>query len=118
MFEAAVTNLSEGDYHAWLAGPMLDGEAPSSDFVVLPPPGEFARLAMNSQEMKQAADISDGGFATLQNVDQLLDGLPQGRQMHIESLDRLNIWNSWLIATVFVVMLTGEWLMRKKVGWL
>lgn len=118
VFEATLTNLAEGRYRAWLAAPALEGEPPAKEFRVVAPPGEQARLEMDAVELKSAAKLSAGKFYTFASSGTLLDDLPPGRQVRIESLPPQPLWNSPLLAGVFVLLLVAEWLARKKAGML
>jgi hypothetical protein len=73
---------------------------------------------MDAADLKFAADETRGKFYTLETADRLLKDLPRGRQVRIESLPPQPIWNSWKLAALLVVLLTGEWLLRKKAGML
>ncbi len=117
-FEATLSNLSEGRYRAWLATPSLAGQPPAKEFRIVSPPGEQARLEMNAAELKRAAKISDGKFYTFETAANLLDDLPPGRQVRIQSLPPEPLWNSPLLAGFFVLLLVAEWLGRKKAGML
>jgi hypothetical protein len=118
VFEATLTNLAEGRYRAWLAAPSLEGEPPAKEFRVVAPPGEQARLEMDAAELKSAAKLSAGKFYTFATAGALLDDLPPGRQVRITSLPPQPLWNSPLLAGVFVLLLVMEWLARKKAGML
>ncbi len=82
------------------------------------PPGEMARLQMDAADLQAAADISDGRFYTFDQADQLLQDLPPGHQVRIDSLPPPPIWNSPLAALLFVILITTEWLLRKRAGML
>jgi hypothetical protein len=118
IFEGSVSNLAEGSYRAWLASPTVDGNPPAADFAVLPPPGEQARLAMDATDLRLAAKTSSGKFYDMAAVERLVDDLPEGRQVRVESLPSVPIWNSAVLASLFVGLLTLEWLLRKRLGWL
>jgi hypothetical protein len=118
IFEATLNNLPEGRYRAWLATPALEGQPPAKEFTVVNPPGEQARLEMDAAELKAAAKISAGKFYTLSQAGRLIDDLPPGHQVRIESLPPQPLWNSPLLAGVFILLLVAEWLARKKVGML
>jgi hypothetical protein len=118
VFEATLGNLAEGRYRAWLAAPTLEGQPPAREFTVVAPPGEQARLEMDSAEMKNAARISGGRFYTFDEARELGEHLPPGRQVRIESLPPQPLWNSPLLVGVFVLLLIAEWLGRKKAGML
>lgn len=118
IFEGSVSSLAEGTYRAWLAAPTVEGTPPAADFMVLPPPGEQARLAMDAADLRLAAKTSNGIFYDMQSASRLVDDLPEGRQVRIESLPSAPIWNSPVLAGLFVGLLTLEWLLRKRMGWL
>ncbi|MHB0955402.1 MAG: VWA domain-containing protein [Pirellulaceae bacterium] len=118
VFEGSVSSLAEGAYRAWMATPTIEDQPPSDQFVVLPPPGEQARLAMDAADLRQAAKTSQGRFFDLTTAARLLDDLPAGRQVRIESLPSVPMWNSPALAGLFVLLLTSEWLLRRRLGWL
>ncbi len=66
--------------------------------------------------MRQAADMTKGRCYTLADADRLLDDLPEGRQVPIESLPPLPLWNKWPVLLVLLVLLIGEWILRKRGG--
>jgi len=117
LFEGPITNLTEGTYHAWIVDPALMGE-PSTDFQVLPPPGETARSQMDAAELMRAAAESRGKFYRVSNADKLFGDLPEGSPVPIESLPSTPLWNQWPVLLLFLVLLIGEWLLRKRAGML
>jgi hypothetical protein len=116
IFEGSAGPLAEGNYRAWLAAPVATGQPPSRAFTVVAPPGELARLQMDTAELREAAKISSGKFYTLATTGKLLNDLPRGRQVRIESMPPKPIWNAPLLVGLFVALLTFEWLMRKRLG--
>ncbi len=118
IFEGLIGNLAEGEYRLWIASPQLSGTPPSQRFTVMAPPGEMARLQMDAADMQAAAHLSEGRFYTLDQAEQLMNDLPPGRQVRIDSLPPQPIWNSPLWALLFVALITTEWLLRKRTGML
>jgi hypothetical protein len=116
VFEALAGDLPEGRYRVWLAVPTLEGQPPSQRFTVLAPPGEQARLEMDLADLQAAAETSQGKFYTFRTADDLTDDLPRGRHVRIESLPPVPVWNSPLLAGLTVLLLLGEWILRKRVG--
>jgi len=116
VFEGPASNLPEGKYRAWIATPTLGGQPPAQRFAVVAPPGEQARLEMDAADLQAAAKTSQGRFYTFDTAGKLLRDLPRGRQVRIESLPPVPIWNSAVWAGLFVVLITGEWLLRKRAG--
>jgi hypothetical protein len=68
--------------------------------------------------MEQAAKLSGGRFYNWFDADRLVRDLPRGQRVRIESLPPRPIWNSPLVAGLFIGMLAVEWLLRKRVGML
>ena len=116
VFEGLATNLPEGQYRTWIATPTLEGQPPSQRFAVVAPPGEQARLEMDAADLQAAAKTAQGQYYIFQTAGNLLGDLPRGRQVRIESLPPVPIWNSAVWAGLFVVLIAGEWLLRKRAG--
>jgi len=116
VFEGGIENLSLGTYHAWVAVPQLPGGAPAADFDVVAPPGEFAHVEMDRQEMQRAAEQSRGRFYTHATANRLHDELPEGNQVAVESLPPRPLWNSWPVLGVLLALLVAEWILRKRSG--
>jgi hypothetical protein len=115
-FEGLLTRPPVGSYHAWVAIPAMEGRAPATDFVIKPPAGEFERVRMDAAALRQAAEMTKGRFYTFDNAERLLSDLPPGRQVPIESLPPKSLWNRWPVLLLFLGLLIGEWLLRKKGG--
>lgn len=118
IFEGVFTKPVDGSYHAWLASPLLEGDAPAADFQVVAPPGELERLEMDAGELKRASEATKGRFYTLATAAKLLADLPEGRQVKTEPLPPLVLWNQWPVLAVFLGLLVGEWILRKHKGML
>jgi hypothetical protein len=116
VFEGTAGQLADGDYRAWIATPPLEGQPPAKDFSISAPPGELARTRMDSAGMAEAARLSLGKFYRWHEARGLLDDLPRGRQVRIESLPPRPIWNAPILAGLFVMLIGAEWLLRKRVG--
>lgn len=116
VFEAVIDRLPIGSHHAWIAVPTVSGKAPSVDFTVLAPPGEFERVPMDAREMQRAADHTKGRFYTFANADRLVHDLPEGRQVPVESLPPIPLWNTWPLLLAVLTLLIAEWVLRKLGG--
>lgn len=117
VFEGQATKLSEGRYHAWVVDPVLAGE-PATDFQVLPAAGETERSQMDITELTRAAAETRGKFYRFTSAHRLLDDLPEGRPVPIESLPSTPLWNKWPLLLLFLALLTSEWILRKRKGML
>jgi len=118
VFEGTFADSMDGKYHAWVAVPSLEGQAPAADFLVVAPPGEMERVQMDAAELKRAADETRGRFYRLTDVARLLDDLPPGHQVPIEALPPRSLWNQWWLLLLFLTVLVGEWVLRKRKGML
>jgi hypothetical protein len=119
-YDAMLNRTREGKYRFWLLNPDVrksqpDGEHPSAGCIVDLPPGELDRLRMNAQEMSQAADATQGQFYTLANADQVVDDVPAGGRVSISSgQPPFRVWNHTIVFLLVMLLLTSEWLLRKR----
>jgi hypothetical protein len=118
VFQADVSELADGDYRAWLATPVVGGEPPALRFEIIAPRGERARLEMDAADLRLAAERSSGKFYTLQDVERLTRDLPPGRQVRVQTLPPRALWNAPIWTVLFLILITSEWLLRKKAGML
>lgn len=116
VFQGSISNLAEGKYRAWLATPSVEGKPPATQFTVVEPPGERNRLETDLAEMRAIAEKTQGKFYTFATASELINDLPEGRQVRIESMPPQPVWNYPLLAGLFVTLLVSEWLLRKHVG--
>ncbi|MEJ7592522.1 MAG: VWA domain-containing protein [Planctomycetaceae bacterium] len=110
--------LPEGEYEVSVRASGYSESAlkARSRFVVLPPEsGEMTQTAANEQLLKQMALASGGVFLREEDMDrlpELLSPLSSGRVVESETL----IWQSyWWFASI-VMLLTVEWVLRKRAG--
>jgi hypothetical protein len=118
IFETTFSDAMDGKYHAWLATPTFEGQAASADFLVVAPPGELERVQMDATALKQAAQETRGKFYRIGDVGRLLDDLPPGRQVPIETLPPKVLWNQWWLLLAFLGLIVSEWILRKRKGML
>ncbi len=116
VFEGAIERPGPGDYHAWIAEPVLAGQSPTADFTVALPAGEFAQVRMDTAEMRRAAEVTGGRYYAFDAADRLVADLPTGRQVPIESLPPAPLWNRWPVLALFLVLIIAEWILRKRRG--
>jgi hypothetical protein len=116
VFEGSLSRLREGTYELVMTEPQLPGHPPTARFTVVTPPGEMARLAMDRASLVAAAETTHGKFYTMTDADRLADELPRGRRVPIENLPPLELWNRWWLLLPFLVLVIGEWILRKRRG--
>ncbi len=115
-FNGTIADLKPGAYRIRLVSPQLTSPPPPHSLRVVSPQSELTHLQMNVADLRLAATRSRGRFYSIHNADRLLRDLPRGRQVPIESLPVIPIWNSSVLAGLFVTLITMEWLMRKRAG--
>jgi hypothetical protein len=118
VFEGSITGLSDGQYEAVLAEPQLPGTPPTTQYSVVAPPGELARVEMNSATLAAAAETTRGKFFTIADADRLLAALPAGRRVPLANLPSIPLWNRWWLLAAFLTCITSEWILRKRKGML
>jgi hypothetical protein len=116
VFEGTLTRSVDGTYHAWVASPALPGEAPATDFRIVAPPGERAKLQADVAALRRASSETRGRSYNIATAGRLLKELPEGRQVKTDPLPPIPLWNHWLLMTVFTVLIVSEWVLRKLVG--
>ncbi len=119
-YEGLLVRTREGKYKFTLTNPDVSkqqpsGERPSVEGVVVQPPGELDRLRMNLEELKGAAETTEGRFYTLATADRLLDELPSGERIVINTpLPPQPLWNHLLAFLLVLGLLASEWVLRKR----
>jgi len=114
VFETVAQGLLPGNYRATL----LQTPTASTTFEIKPPPRELSRIATDHPSLIEAAKISGGKFYTLKNVADLPGDLPPPHKTTIEQLPTRPLWNTHAAMTLLVVLLTAEWLLRRRHGML
>jgi hypothetical protein len=115
-FEGVLSRPAAGAYHAWMAVPQREGVAPAVDFTVAPPAGEFAQIRMDAAALRDAAQTTGGKYYTFETAREILEDLPSGRQVPIETLPSIPLWNRWPVVLAFLLLIVAEWVMRKRRG--
>ena len=113
VFSATKSDLPPGAYRAIVFQPSLQ-PPPAESFTVVTPPGEQANLRADWNAMRQLAEQSRGRFYLAQQAQRLFDDLPPGKPARLGTLPPLPLWNSPWVATAFVLLLTSEWLLRRR----
>jgi hypothetical protein len=115
IFEGALPQAAEGDYEVKLLPPAVLGDKlPTTNFRVEAPVNEFERIEMNEPELIRAADLSGGKFYTPLTADSLLKDLPKPSKVPLDTDPPIPLWNTWPVLSLFLVLLTTEWVFRKR----
>ncbi|MDA7979695.1 MAG: VWA domain-containing protein [Pirellulales bacterium] len=116
VFEGRLQNMPQGRYHAWVVSASRGSAGAAVDFDVTAPPGEYERTEMNEVEMREAATITGGRFYAHLEAESLLDDLPEGRQIVVESLQPIPVWNHPFLLGLLLALASTEWLLRRMFG--
>lgn len=87
----------------------------SAEFIVQTVALEYQSIQLNEPLLKQIAEITGGKYYNINDFAELLKSI-KSEQESIVSTKEKSIWdNGWLLGFV-VIMLTTEWILRKKKG--
>lgn len=113
---AELPQLPAGSYRVTLAQPLLDPPPAPRTFIMVDDEQEQVGVPMRSAELAEAASKSGGQYAPWSDVSRLLRKLPRGQRVRIESLPPEPVWNTPWVAAGCLILLTSEWLLRKRWG--
>ena len=118
IYRGRVGALPEGEYEVSVraAGYSEAALKARSRFVVLPPEsGEMTQTSANETLLKQIAAVSGGHYLReeeLFRLPELLSPLSSGRVVESDT----QIWQSYWWFAAIVILLTAEWVLRKRAG--
>jgi hypothetical protein len=69
---------------------------------------------MDKTDLQRAAKLSHGRFYTLEDADQLPSEIPRGMPILLHRDKQIPLWNRGELMSLFAVLLTIEWLLRKR----
>lgn len=113
-FEGQIRRPAEGSYHAWVARPEFRESPPSADFRVEAPDRELRIRGLDKAELAGAAQKTGGRYYGLAAASSLPGDVPRGRPVPIQSEEPIRLWARWEILALFALLLTAEWLFRKR----
>lgn len=116
VFEGVLTGAADGKYRAWIATPVLEGTSDAVEFRVIAPPGEFQQRELDAALLQQVSRDTGGRYYEADTANRLLGDLPRGRQVPIEPLAPVVLWNQVPIVLLLLGLLIGEWIVRKRKG--
>ena len=114
-YEAEISPPEPGRYELTLKAAIEQkplGEA-KLKFRVGTPQKEFEKLDLNEELLKRIATRTGGAYFTLLGMDQLADTLRE-RSREKMIYNEIRLWNAPMLFIGFVLLLTGEWVMRKR----
>jgi len=87
---------------------------PTTTYRVEAPAGELERVQMNEPELRRAAETSGGRFYTPLAASTLLRDLPRPQKIPLDTDPPVPLWNTWPVLALFLIVLTAEWILRKR----
>ncbi len=115
LFEGSLPPEAEGDYTLrLLPPPVLEGPIPTTTFRVDPPAGELERTELNQTELTRASAASGGKFSRPEASDGLLKDLPKPQKVPLDTDPPIPLWNTWPVLILFLMLITVEWVLRKR----
>ncbi len=69
---------------------------------------------MNEPELIRAAALTGGKFYSPLSADTLLDDLPPSSKIPLDTDPPIPLWNSWPVLSLFLALITLEWVLRKR----
>lgn len=116
VFSGTFSPTRDGNWTATMVAPLVEGTPPRAQFSVVAPPSEWERIALDRRQMDYAAKLTGGRLLTIDDAEDLLDALPEGRRVPVETRPPKPLWNQWWVVLTFLSLLIGEWLLRKRAG--
>jgi hypothetical protein len=114
VFEGALPQAAEGNYEVRLLPPPVLDPIPTASFRVDAPVNEFERIEMNEPELIRAAESTGGKFYTPLAAETLLKDLPKPAKVPLDTDPPIPLWNTWPVLSVFLLVITAEWVLRKR----
>ena len=116
VFEGDLHRAEQGTYHAWIARPAFNESPPATDFRVEIPRQELKRRSLDRQDLVLATEQTHGRYVSIADADDLPDDIPAGRPVPLRSQQPIPLWNRWELLLLFGLVLSSEWLLRKRFG--
>ncbi|MFG0334340.1 MAG: VWA domain-containing protein [Maioricimonas sp. JB049] len=116
LYEATLTDIPPGSWHAWIVEPALTEIPAAVDFRIELPRQEFRIRGVNRSDLERAARISGGQSYSLADVDRLPGDLPRGRAVPVSRDAPLSLWNRWEALALLTLLLAAEWMIRRRGG--
>jgi von Willebrand factor type A domain len=115
VFEGALPRAAEGEYDVrLLPPPILEGPIATASFRVDAPVNEFEKIEMNEPELIRAAEATGGKFYSPLDADKLMKALPPPQKVDLDTDPPIPLWNTWPVLSLFLVLITAEWVFRKR----
>ena len=75
---------------------------------------QLQKRGMDKSDLTLAATTTFGRFYTMEDVDRLASEIPRGTPIPLETDEPIPLWNRWEFLGITTLLLTVEWLIRKR----
>ncbi len=106
--------LRDGHYHAWVVEPSGAGSPPAVDFHIEAPQRELQQRRLDRADLEAAARATHGRYFPLHEADRVPDDLPLGQPVPLAAATVVPLWTRWELLLLFAVLLSIEWLCRRR----
>ncbi len=113
VFEGTLRAVA-GTYHAWVVKPGFSKSPPSEDFQVEAKSEEMSKRSMDRDALESAAKLTHGKLVTLKDAEELPAMIPPGEPVPLDTQQPIPLWNRPECFLLFAVLLSAEWLWRKR----
>jgi hypothetical protein len=117
LFSADILAERVGKYQLSLASPASPGQSANATFLVQSVALEKQQPEMNEELLKRIARAGGGSYLQAGELRAWAEKLP-AKDLVVTSESEVELWDSPLLLTLFVVPLALEWLIRKRTGML
>ena len=114
IFEGQFNNTKEGFWRAWVVSPSFSDSPPAQNFRVNEPGQELRKRSLDIVELSQSASSTRGKFVMWYEAENILEELPPGTPVTLESQKPVPLWNRPELLLLFASVLLAEWLLRKR----
>ena len=120
IFDAQFTPKSSGKFRVMFSAVDPAGQKLGTDelsLIVAPYSAETDRLARNTKLLRAVAVVSDGRYAELAGLPEIIDQIINQRKKLSAPLpppETFRLYNFWLMFLAFVAFMTGEWMLRRN----
>ena len=115
VFAASLSDLRVGQYTLRLVSPVGMTATPATLRIeVRNQPKEQLITGGDVKALKDLAATSGGDFYELSQWDVIRKELPHGQRMVIQELNRRLLWNANWLVSIFVLLLSIEWGLRRR----
>ncbi len=120
MFEVNLERLKEGKYVLRADARNQENQSLGFDemnLIVAPHSAELDQLARNESLLQTISEQTRGRYADIAGLPEIIDQIidrQKGRMAGIPKTDSYRLYDFTLLFLVFVALLTGEWLLRRR----